>query len=139
LYLLKGWPVFTWNLLGLQVKRWEDPDVLAPGKHTLEHDFTYDGLGFATLAFASPSGLGRPGTGTFKVDGKVVSTQTMKRTVPITLPIDETFDTGSGTGTLVDDRERQVPFSFTGKINRLTISLDPPQLTPDDIKQLETA
>ena len=56
--------------------RWEGPDALPAGKHTLEYDFKYDGLGFATLAFNNLSGLGRGGTGTFKVDGKVISTQT---------------------------------------------------------------
>lgn len=48
-YLLKGNPVFLWNLLGLQRVRWEGPDALAPGKHQLEFDFKYDGPGFATL------------------------------------------------------------------------------------------
>ena len=33
------------------------------------------------------SGIGRGGTGTFKVDGKVVATQTMERTIPILLPM----------------------------------------------------
>ena len=28
-----------------QAVRWEGPDALAPGKHTLEFDFKYDGLG----------------------------------------------------------------------------------------------
>ena len=49
----------------------EGPDALPAGKHTLEYDFRYDGLGFATLAFNNLSGLGLGGTGTFKVDGKV--------------------------------------------------------------------
>jgi hypothetical protein len=30
----------------------------------------------------------------------------------------------------VDDRGYQGPFKFTGKINNLTIALDPPKLTP---------
>jgi arylsulfatase A-like enzyme len=34
-YLVKGKPVFTWDLLGLKRVRWEGPDVLSPGKHTL--------------------------------------------------------------------------------------------------------
>ncbi len=139
LYLLKGKPVFLWNLLDLKRVRWEGPEALTPGKHTLEYDFKYDGLGFATLAFNNISGLGRGGTGTFKVDGKVVSTQTMERTVPLTLPWDETFDIGSDTGTPVDDHDYQVPFSFTGKINKLTIAIEPPKLTEDDKKKLMEA
>jgi hypothetical protein len=46
LYLLKGKPVFTYNLLGLVRFRWEGPDALAPGKHTIVFDFKYDGPGF---------------------------------------------------------------------------------------------
>ena len=45
LYLVKGKPVFTWNLLDLKRVRWDGPEQLAPGKHTLVFDFKYDGLG----------------------------------------------------------------------------------------------
>ena len=139
MYLLKGKPVFLWNLLDLKRIRWEGTEALAPGKHTIEYDFKYDGLGFATLAFNNLSGIGRPGAGTLKVDGKVVSTQTLERTVPLVLPWDETFDIGSDTGTPVDDRDYQVPFKFTGKINKLTIAVAPPVLTPADVKKLQEA
>lgn len=139
LYLLKGRPVFTWNLLGLRSIRWEGSDALSPGRHTLEYEFKYQGLGFATLAFASPSGLGRAGVGTLKVDGQVVSTQSMERTIPLLLPIDETFDIGSDTGTPIDDRDYQIPFAFTGRIQKLVITRDPPQLTPEDRARLMDA
>jgi arylsulfatase len=139
LYILKGKPVFLWNLLDLKRVRWEGKEALAPGKHRLEYDFKYEGLGFATLAFNNISGIGRPGTGTLKVDGKAVSTQTLDRTVPLTLPWDETFDIGSDTGTPVDDGDYQVPFKFTGKIDRLTIFLEPPVLTEEDKKKLAEA
>ena len=62
-YLLKGKPVFLWNLLDLKRARWEGSEALAPGKHTLEYDFKDDGLGYATLAFNDISGIGRSGTG----------------------------------------------------------------------------
>ena len=123
LYLLKGKPVFTWNLLDLKRVKWQGADALTPGKHTLVYDFKYDGLGFATLAFNNISGIGHGGTGTLSVDGKVVATQTMERTVPLMLPWDETFDIGSDTGTPVDDADYQVPFAFTGKIDKLTIAV----------------
>jgi arylsulfatase A-like enzyme len=139
LYLLKSKPVFLWNLLDLKRLRWESPEPLAPGKHTLEFDFKYDGLGMATLAFNNISGIGRGGTGVFKVDGKVVSTQKLERTVPLTLPWDETFDIGSDTGTPVDDHDYQVPFKFTGKIEKLEITVERPKLTPEDEKKLRSA
>jgi arylsulfatase len=78
-------------------------------------------------------------TGTFGVDGKVVSTQSMEQTLPILLPIDETFDIGSDTGTPIENRDYQVPFRFTGRIDKLTIALDPPILTEDDKKKLMEA
>ncbi|CAA2142466.1 hypothetical protein HYPP_03489 [Hyphomicrobium sp. ghe19] len=98
---------------------WEGPQALTPGKHTIEFDFKYDGLGFATLAFNDMSGIGRGGTGVLKID--------------------ETFDVGSDTGTPVDDEDYQVPFPFTGKIDNLTISVEPPKLTPEDEKKLRDA
>jgi hypothetical protein len=34
-YVLKGKPVFLYNFFDLQRVRWEGPDSLSPGKHTL--------------------------------------------------------------------------------------------------------
>ncbi len=138
-YLLKGKPVFLWNLVDLKRIRWEGPEALLPGKHTLEFDFKYDGLGPATLAFNNMSGIGRGGTGVLKVDGKDVATQEMKRTIPFILQWDENIDIGADTGSPVDDNDYQVPFNFTGKIIKITLTIDRPKLTPEDIKKLEAA
>src|SRR5438874_13158689 len=138
-YLLKGKPVFLWNLVDLKRVKWEGPDALAPGKRTVEFDFKYDGLGLGTLAFNNMSGLGRPGTGTLKVDGKQVSTQKMERTLPMILQWDESFDVGSDSLTGVNDADYQPPFPLTAKFNKLTIKLDRPQLSSEDIKKLEGA
>ena len=139
LYVLKGKPVFVNNLLDLERVRWEAPEALSPGKHTIVFDFKYDGLGYATLAFNNVSGVGHGATGVLKVDGKVVATQKMERSVPLTLPVDESFDIGADTGTPVDDRDYQIPFAFTGKIDKLTIAVDPPKLTPEDVQKLEAS
>ena len=138
-YLLKGKPVFNWNLVGLKRVRWEGPDVLPPGKHVLEFDFKYDGLGMGTLAFNSMSGIGRSGTGVLKVDGKEVARQTMEHTIPLILAWDENLDVGSDTGTPVDDADYQVPFKFTGKIDKITLTINRPKLTPEDEKKLMQA
>jgi len=139
LYLLKGKPVFTYNLMDLKRTRWEGADALLPGKHTVEFDFKYDGLGEATLAYNNLSGVGRGSTGTLKFDGEVASTEKLDRTVPLTLMLDQRFFIGNAGPSSVDDRDYQVPFNFSGKINKLTIALDPPKLTPDDVKKLEDA
>ncbi len=139
LYLLAGKPVFLWNLLDLQRIKWEGPDALTPGKHTVEFDFQYDGLGVGTLEFNNMSGLGRSGTGTLRVDGKEVVTKKMERSLPIVLQWDESFDIGSDTLTGVNDADYRPPFPLTAKLDRLTIKVDRPVLSPDDIKQLEAA
>ncbi|MEI6226081.1 MAG: arylsulfatase [Deltaproteobacteria bacterium] len=138
-YLLKGKPIFNWNLVGLKHVKWQGPEALAPGKHVLEFDFKYDGLGPATLAFNDMSGIGRSGTGVLKVDGKVVDTQKMEHTLPFILAWDENLDVGSDTGTPVDDADYQTPFTFTGKIGKITLFIDRPQLSPADVKRLEAA
>ena len=138
-YLLKGKPVFLWNLVDLNRIKWEGPDALTPGKHLVEFDFKYDGLGIGTLAFNNMSGLGRPGTGTLKVDGKPVQTITMPHTMPMILQWDESFDIGSDTLTGVNDADYQPPFTLSAKLNKLTIKVDRPQLSPDDIKKLQAA
>ena len=114
--------------------------MLAPGKHKLVYDFKYDGLGEATLAFNNLSGVGRGGTGTLTVDGKLVSTEKLERSLPLVLPLDQTFNIGSAGATSVDDRDYQVPcLAFTGKIDKVDIALDPPKLTADDIRKLDAA
>lgn len=63
-YLLKGWPAFTWNLLQLERVKWQGKEALAPGRHVVEFDCDYDG-----------PGLGKGGTGTLKVVGRVVGSR----------------------------------------------------------------
>jgi hypothetical protein len=105
----------------------------------LEYDFKYDGLGAGTLVFNNFSGVGRPGVGTLKVDGKVVDTKPMPRTLPMILQWDESFDIGSDTLTGVNDADYKPPFPLTAKLNKLTIKVDRPQLSPADIKKLQDA
>ena len=139
LYLLKGKPVWTWNMVDLKRIKWQGPDALAPGKHTIVFDFRYEGLGPGTLAFNNFEGVGRPGVGTLSVDGVVVATQTMERTLPMILQWDESFDIGSDTLTGVDDSDYQTPFPLTAKLNRLTVKLDRPELSEADKQRLEAA
>ena len=78
-------------------------------------------------------------TGTLKVDGKVVATKRMEKTLPIILRWDEGFDIGSDTLTGVNDADYKPPFPLTAQLNKLTIKVDRPQLSPAEIKKLETA
>jgi len=127
LLLQHGKPVFVYNMLDLERFRWEGgvggivgEDIggraLKPGKHTLVFDFKYDG-----------PGPGKGGTGVLSVDGKEIDRKTVKHTIPLMMTIDENMDIGVDTGTAVDD-SYELPFKFTGTINKLTYKLGPSQM-----------
>jgi arylsulfatase len=138
-YLVEGKPVFLWNIVDLERLKWEASDALSPGRHTIEFDFVYDGLGSGTLAYNNFSGVGQSGTGTLKVDGKVIATKKMEKTLPMILQWDESFDIGADTLTGVNDADYQPPFPLTAKLEKLTIKIDRPQLAPEDIAKLKDA
>ena len=138
-YLKDGKPTFLWNLIDLERIKWQGEQALSPGQHTLTFDFKYDGLGVGTLAFNNLSGLGRSGTGTLSVDGKALQTREMKKTLPMILQWDESFDIGSDTLTGVNDADYQPPFPLTATLNKLTLKVDRPQLSPADIEKLQAA
>jgi arylsulfatase len=130
LYLLKGKPVFHYNMLVLAQYHCEGQEALTPGKHTIVFDYTYDGPGVA-----------KGGTGVLKVDGKVVATQKQPNSIAFLQVADETFDVRVDTRTGVNDKDYQVPFAFNGKIDQLTVKLGPMQLTENDqrVRQLAFA
>ena len=121
LYLVKGKPVFTYVQLTAERFRWEGPEALTPGKHTIVFDFKYDGPGF-----------GKGGTGVLSVDGKQVDSKKMPYSIPFLVSFDESFDVGVDTRYGVDDNDYQLPFRFTGKLSKLTIKLVPPERTAEE-------
>jgi hypothetical protein len=70
------------------------------------------------------------------VDGKAVATRKMENTLPFMLQFDESLDVGSDTQTGVNDADYRPPFTFTGKIHRITLAIDRPKLSPQDVKKL---
>jgi arylsulfatase len=126
-YLLKGKPVFNYNLAGVAHYNSAAKDKLAPGAHTIVYDFKYDG-----------GGLGKGGVGTIQVDGKTVATGRIERTLAFRLSLDETLDCGEDTGTPVSE-DYHVPFKFTGELKQVTVNLKPQPLTASDEQQLQEA
>jgi arylsulfatase len=135
LYLLKGKPVFVYNLLNLKRYRFEGGvgaddwlgRSLKPGKHTIVFDFKYDG-----------PGLGKGGTGTLTVDGRVLSRQKMEHTIPFLMALDESLDIGMDTRTPVDSSYK-LPFKFGGTISKVTYNVKPEQLTTADREVMQRA
>ena len=113
------------NSLSRERFRWEGQETLSAGKHSLVFDFRYDGPGIA-----------KGGAGVLKVDGAEVASRSIPHTIPFIMTIDETFDIGEDTRTPVDDDDYQVPFRFTGTIEKLTVRLGRLQLAEHDIKTM---
>ena len=116
----RGRPVFVYNFLDLERFRWRGLESLGEGKHTIVFDFKYDGPGPA-----------KGGTGVLSVDGKEVDRKTIAHTIPLLMTVDETFDIGLDTLTPVDFTY-DVPFAFTGTIDKLSYHLGPEQLCAED-------
>ncbi len=122
LYVLKGKPVFTYNFLDRERFKWKSSSALSPGRHRITFDFAYEG-----------GGRGRGGSGLLRVDGQEVAAQWIRHTIPFVMSPDETFDIGMDTRTPVDNDYR-VPFRFTGKIDKLTITLSPEQTAAREVR-----
>jgi arylsulfatase len=70
------------------------------------------------------------------VDGKPLSRQTIPHSIPIIMTVDESFDVGIDTRSTVDN-SYELPFRFTGTINKLTFKLGPSQLGAADQKAIQ--
>jgi arylsulfatase A-like enzyme len=127
LYILKGKPVFAYNLAGVAHYFVRGKETLTAGAHSIVYDFSYDG-----------PGLGKGGVGTIQVDGKTVATGRIERTLPFRLSLDETLDCGEDTGTPVSE-EYEVPSKFTGEIKKVVIALKPGELGAGDRAQVKEA
>jgi arylsulfatase len=110
-YLKDGKPTYTYNWLGLKRFTVAANDALPAGKATVRFEFVYDG-----------GGVGKGGTGTLYVNGKNVATGRIEQTQCCAFSADEGADVGADEGTPVTEAY-QVPFKFTGKIDKVTIEL----------------
>jgi arylsulfatase A-like enzyme len=127
LYLLAGKPVFHYNLVGVERTTIASSSTLAPGKHTIVVDLKYDG-----------PGIGKSASATLLVDGQKVGEGRIPRTIPFRVSADETLDIGEDTGTPVSE-DYQVPFHFTGRLNKVVIKLGTANLSPQDVEAMKKA
>jgi len=111
LYVKDGKPIYTYNWLGLKQYTIAGGQALPTGKATIRYEFVYDG-----------GGVGKGGMGTLYVNGKNVATGRIDQTQCCAFSADEGADVGADEGTPVTE-DYQVPFKFTGKIDKVTIDL----------------
>jgi arylsulfatase A-like enzyme len=123
LYLLENRPVFHYNLCGVERYTVAGNDKLSPGRHVITLDFNYDG-----------DGVGKGGEATLTVDGKKVAGKRLAQTIPFRMSLDEALDIGEDTGTPVSE-DYQVPFKFTGDIEKVTINITEAKLTEEQLQK----
>jgi len=113
LYLRDGKPTFVYNFLSVDRPTFTGKDPLPRGKTRLVVDFTYDG-----------GGMGKGGKITISANGKKVAEGRLERTIPIQLSLGEGLDIGRDVGSPIDFTY-SLPFEFAGKIEKVTIELNP--------------
>ena len=112
LYLRDGKAHFVYNLLALE-RFTTTSDPLPKGKVTLAVEVAYDG---------KPGEFGKGATVTLTANGKKVGEGKLPRTIPNTISLGEGLDVGTDLGSAVDFTYK-LPFSFTGKIEKVTFEL----------------
>jgi arylsulfatase len=111
LYLRDGKPTFVYNFLSVERTTLAAKESLPRGKATLVVDFAYDG-----------GGVGKGGKLTMSANGKKLAEGRLTRSIPIQFSLGEGLDVGMDVGSPVDFTY-QLPFAFTGRIEKVTIDL----------------
>ena len=113
LYLRNGKATFVYNFLSMERPTFTGADALPKGKVQLVVDFVYDG-----------GGMGKGGEITLTANGKRIAQGRLERTIPIQLSLGEGLDIGRDVGSPIDFTY-EMPFEFTGKIEKVTVELKP--------------
>ncbi len=113
LYVKDGRPAYDYNFVGLKSTTIAAKDTLKPGKATIRMEFAYDG-----------GGVGKGGLATLYVNDVQVGEGRIERTQPMIFSADETADVGIDLATpVVASIGSGSKSKFTGKINRVTVSV----------------
>lgn len=112
LYLRDGKAHFVYNLLALE-RFTITSEPLPKGKVALGVEVAYEGR---------PGEMGQPAAVTLTANGKKVGAGRLPRTIPNKISLGEGLDVGTDLGSAVDFTY-QLPFTFTGKIDKVTIEL----------------
>ncbi len=112
LYVQDGKPMFTYNYLGIDLYTAAASASLPKGKSTVKLAFAWDG--------------GKPGAGgaaTLYINGKSVGSIRVEKTEAAMFSADETAGVGVDAETPVTDAYTRATSKFTGRIDKVTITL----------------
>ena len=114
LYLKSARPIFTYNWVGLDRYTISAKQPVPAGKATIRFEFATDG-----------GKLGAGGTGSISVNGVKVATGRIENTNGLLFSADEGADVGVDEGTPVTEDYAGSDNRYTGKIDHVTITLQP--------------
>ena len=126
LHVQNGYPVYTYNYLGLERYIVRSPVKLPAGKVTLRYVFLYDG-----------PDLGKGGTEIIYINGTKVASGKIGKTQRSTFSLDDAADVGLDEGTPVSLEYPAWNNGFTGTIKSITIKVSATQMTDEEKRQLE--
>ncbi len=112
LYLDDGVPTYTYNYIGLENTSVVAEQPLAAGTFEVRLDFAYDG-----------GGSGKGGLATMSVNGEEVASGRIERTQPAIFSADETADVAVDGATPVVESYAATRGAFTGRVNKVTVSV----------------
>jgi len=128
LYMKDGKVHHEYNYFGVERTNIGGQTALSPGKHEIKYEFIAD----------AP----KPGSGgkcALYVDGQQVATGRIPKTQPYAFSADEGVDVGVDNETMVSNDYKPGENKFTGKIVKVTIDTQPPNLSASDKKSVEDA
>ncbi|WP_231758612.1 arylsulfatase [Microbulbifer elongatus] len=112
IYMREGKAHFVYNMLAID-RYTVSSDVLPKGRVELVMDLEYLG---------KEGERGKPANVTLSVNGKKVGEGKLPKTVPLQFSLGEGVDVGTDNGSAIDFTY-ELPFSFTGKIEKVTVDL----------------
>lgn len=111
-YMKDGKLMAAHNFIDVDVYSVASTTPVAAGERTVKMDFAYEG----------GQEMGKGGTVTLLVDGKVVGSGRVERTTPFKFSLSENQDIGTDTGTAVTTDYR-APFNFQGRLEEVAVDL----------------
>lgn len=119
LYLKDGKPTFSYNWLGLKRYTIASKKSLPVGKASIRYEFVYDGNGF-----------GKGGSARLMINDEKVAEGRIENTHSYIFSPDEGADVGQdGETPVVEDYGVPAPYTFTGKIDKVTVDVKEPGKT----------
>lgn len=115
IYLRDGQAHFVYNMLAIE-RFTVKSEELPKGKVSLVMRLDYEG---------KEGERGKPASVTLTANGNEVGKGKLPRTVPLQFSLGEGVDVGTDTGSAIDFTY-ELPFTFTGTIEKVTVELDQP-------------